>query len=139
MGRAGSVQCYGVWVCGRLCLCILADSMHCRSRLTLSQVRCVFSSPEELIAHYPALALTKLNPRSIFRFDAWVEWCQRTSSSCVCLPWCSVAYDVFAMSCRSPTPTITRRTRLSLAGYSALRPRTRCGLGDSAMSISGRW
>ncbi|KAJ7772490.1 hypothetical protein B0H14DRAFT_2632318 [Mycena olivaceomarginata] len=28
-------------------------------------------------------ALTKLNPRSIFRFDAWVEWCQRTSSSCL--------------------------------------------------------
>jgi hypothetical protein len=45
----------------------LADSMHRRSRLTLSQVRCVFSSPEELIAHYPALVSTKLNLCQLIR------------------------------------------------------------------------
>ncbi|KAJ7694967.1 hypothetical protein B0H14DRAFT_2650766 [Mycena olivaceomarginata] len=65
---------------GPLCASVRVEVVCGQSRISVT-VRGVFSSPKESIAHYPALVSTKLNPRSIFCFDTWVDWRQRTSSN----------------------------------------------------------
>ncbi|KAJ7787816.1 hypothetical protein B0H14DRAFT_3505027 [Mycena olivaceomarginata] len=68
---------------------------------------------------------TKLNPRSIFCFDTWVDWHQRTSSNpLLALSSGNAIYETQFGWVQRALRTIAR---------------TRRGLGDSAMSISRRW
>jgi hypothetical protein len=105
---------------------LLADSMRCRSRLTLSQVRCVFSSPEESIAHYPALVSTKLNLRSMFCFDAWVDWRQRTPTQwkAELCSWRVVILNLMH-DCFADLDFPLSSTTAALQNFAAVRPLTR--------------